>query len=32
METVEAGDKTRHDFYCMQMSLVKSMWFIFGGD
>ena len=31
--TVETGDKNRHDFFhCMQMSLVMSMRFIFGGD
>ena len=31
-QTVETGDKNRHDFHCMQMSLVISMWFIFGDD
>ena len=31
-ETVETGDKNRHDFHCMQMSLVMSMRFIFGDD
>ena len=31
-ETVETGDKNRDDFHCMQMSLVMSMWFIFGDD
>ena len=31
-ETVETGDKNRDDFYCMQMSLVMSMRFIFGDD
>ena len=32
-DTVETGDKNRHDFFhCMQMSLVMSMRFIFGGD
>ena len=29
-ETVETGDKNRHDFHCMQMSLVMKMQFIFG--
>ena len=29
-ETVETGDKNRHDFHCMQISLVMSMQFIFG--
>ena len=29
-ETVETGDKSRDDFLCMQISLVMSMWFIFG--
>ena len=32
METVEAGDKNRHVFHCMQLSLVMNMWFIFGDD
>ena len=31
-ETVETGDKNGDDFHCMQMSLVMSMWFIFGDD
>ena len=31
-ETVETGDKNRHDLHSMQMSLVMSMRFIFGGD
>ena len=31
-ETVETGDKNRHDLHCMQMSLVMSMRFIFEGD
>ena len=31
-ETVEAGNKNRHDFHCMQLSLVMNMWFIFGDD
>ena len=31
-ETVETVDKNRHDFHCMQMSLVMSMRFIFGDD
>ena len=31
-ETVETGDKNRHDFHCMQMSLVIRMRFIFGDD
>ena len=31
-ETVETGDKNRHDFHCMQMNLVMSMRFIFGDD
>ena len=31
-ETVETVDKNRRDFHCMQMSLVMSMWFIFGDD
>ena len=26
--TVETGNKNRDDFHCMQMRLVKSMWFI----
>ena len=30
--TMENGDKNRDDFQCMQMSLVKSMRFIFGDD
>ena len=25
-------DKNRGDFHCIQMSLVMSMWFIFGDD
>ena len=29
---LETGDKNRDDFRCMQMSLVMSMGFIFGGD
>ena len=29
-ETVETGDKNRHDFHCMQMNLVMKMQFIFG--
>ena len=29
---METGDKNRHDFHCMQMSLVMSMRFIFGDD
>ena len=29
---VETGDKNRDDFCCMQVSLVMSMWFIFGDD
>ena len=28
MATVETGNKNRGDFHCMQMRLVKSMWFI----
>ena len=32
METMETGDKTSNDFYCMQMSLVMSMQFIFYDD
>ena len=31
-ETVETVDKNRHDFHCMQMSLVMSMRFIFNDD
>ena len=31
-ETVETGDKNRHDFRGMQMSLVMTMRFIFGDD
>ena len=31
-ETVKTGDKNRDDIYCMQMSLVMSMTFIFGDD
>ena len=29
---VETGDKNGDDFRCMQVSLVMSMWFIFGDD
>ena len=29
---METGDKNRDDFRCMQVSLVMSMWFIFGDD
>ena len=32
MWSVETGDKNRDDFRCMQVSLVMSMWFIFGDD
>ena len=28
----ETGNKNRDDFHCMQMSLVMSMWFIFGNN
>ena len=31
-ETVETGNKNRHDLHCMQMSLVMSMRLIFEGD
>ena len=31
-ETVETVDKNRHDSHCMLMSLLMSMWFIFGDD
>ena len=30
--SVETGDKNHDDFRCMQVSLVMSMWFIFGDD
>ena len=29
---METGDKNRDDFHCMEMSLVMSMWFIWGDD
>ena len=28
--TMETGDKNHGDFHCMQISLVMSIWFIFG--
>ena len=31
-KTGETWDKNRHDFHCMQVSLVMSMRFIFGDD
>ena len=31
-ETMETGNKNRVDFQCIQMSLVMSIWFIFGDE
>ena len=30
--SVETGNKYNDDFHCMQLRLVKSMWFTFGDD